>query len=124
MLNDFVQITFLKMKISMIHQMLASVSLLIAVEVLLTMKVQKLKIRQKDIFLQHILYIDYCCYLVVMDVKTAYVVGDEELEGCFAVFAAEVADAQDDFDEDCDSFVDVANIFVVANDVVFVVGDN
>jgi hypothetical protein len=108
----------------MIHQRLASVSLLIAVEVLLTMKVQKLKIRQKGIFLQHILYIDYCCYLVVMDVKTGYVVGDEEQEECFAVFAAEVADAQDDFDEDCDSFVDVANIFVVTNDVVSVVGDN
>ena len=104
--------------------MLASVSLLIAVEVLLTMKVQKLKIRQKDIFLRHILCIDYCCYLVAMDVKTAYVAEDEELGGCFAVLVAEVADAQDDFDEDYDSFVDVANIFVVANDVVFVAGDN
>ena len=102
----------------------ASVSLPIAVEVLLTMKVQKLKIRQKDISLQHILCIDYCCCSVVVDVKTAYVVGDEELGECFAVLAAEVADVQDDFDEDCDSFVDVANIFVVANGVVFVVGDN
>ena len=40
------------------------------------------------------------------------------------MLVAEVADAQDDFDEDYDSFVDVANIFVVANDVVFVAGDN
>ena len=104
--------------------MLASVSLLIAVEVLLKMKVQKLKIRQRDTFLQHILYIDCCCYLVVMDVKTAYVVEDEELEECFVVMAAADADAQDDFDEDYGSFVDVANIFVVANDVVFVADDN
>ena len=122
--NDFIQITIIRMKISMNHQMLASVSLLIAFEVLLKMKVQKLMIMLKDTFPQHILYKDCCCCSVVTDVRIAYVVGDEVLEECSAVFAVVDVDAQDDFDEDYGSFVDVVDIFVVANDAVFVVDDN
>ena len=106
---------------------LASVSLKIVFErveeVQLEMKVLMMKmIRLLDIFLRHNLCRDCCCCLVGKDVRIGCVVIDEEPEECFVVDA--VAVVADYFDANCDSFVDVEDIFAEANVVVFVVDRN
>jgi len=97
----------------------AFVSMPIAFEVPIKMKVQMLKVMQMDIFLQHILCIDYCCYLEVMDELSVYVVEVGERGECYAV-----AEVLDDSDADFDNFAGVASIFVAANAVVSAVDSN